>query len=65
MTIFKWLHVVGLIIAFANPAPAQELRKLKMMYSAVSGFAASYVVQEQGFFKKRGIDMEFIQSSSS
>ena len=35
------------------------------MYTAVSGFAAGYVAQEQGFFKKRGIDMEFIQTMSS
>src|SRR6185295_10153781 len=44
---------------------AQAETKLKMMYTAVSGFAAGYVAQEQGFFKKRGLDVEFIQTMSS
>ena len=33
---------------------------MKMIYSAVSGFSsASFVAQEQGLFRKRGIDVEF------
>ena len=48
---------------WTGPAAAQT--KLKMMYTAVSGFTAGYVAQEQGFFKKRGIDMEFVQTTSS
>ena len=35
------------------------------MYTAVTGFSSAYVAQEQGFFKKRGIDMEFVQTMSS
>ena len=60
-------HFLGatLALAIAAPASAQEVKKLKMMYTAVSGFASGYVAQEQGFFKKRGIDMEFIQTMSS
>ncbi|HVG50213.1 MAG TPA: ABC transporter substrate-binding protein [Xanthobacteraceae bacterium] len=55
--------LVSAAVSSAGPAHAQT--KLKMMYTAVSGFTASYVAQEQGFFKKRGIDMEFIQTMSS
>ena len=53
------------LIAAASFGTAHAETKLKMMYTAVSGFTASYVAQEQGFFKKRGIDMEFIQTMSS
>jgi NitT/TauT family transport system substrate-binding protein len=46
-------------------AAAQEVQHLKMMYTPVSGFAAAYVAQEQGFFKKHGIDMTFVATRSS
>jgi NitT/TauT family transport system substrate-binding protein len=52
-------------LAAAGSASAQELKHLKMMYTAVSGFTSAYVAQEQGFFKKHGIDMEFVQTRSS
>ena len=55
------LSTVGTLSA----GTAQAETKLKMMYTAVSGFAAGYVAQEQGFFKKRGIDVEFVQTMSS
>jgi NitT/TauT family transport system substrate-binding protein len=45
--------------------PAQAETKLKMMYTPVSGFTAGYVAQDQGFFKKRGIDVEFMPTASS
>ncbi|MGZ3408838.1 MAG: ABC transporter substrate-binding protein [Xanthobacteraceae bacterium] len=56
--------VLAIAMSAAGPAHPAET-KLKMMYTAVSGFTASYVAQEQGFFKKHGIDMEFIQTLSS
>jgi NitT/TauT family transport system substrate-binding protein len=40
----------------ANSALAQG--KITMMYSAVNGFASTFVAQEQGFFKKRGLDVD-------
>ena len=55
--------LIAAVAMWSGPAAAQT--KLKMMYTAVSGFAAGYVAQEQGFFKKRGIDMEFVQTASS
>jgi NitT/TauT family transport system substrate-binding protein len=57
--------LVALLAAMGTAGSAQAETKLKMMYTAVSGFTSSYVAQEQGFFKKRGIDMEFIQTLSS
>jgi NitT/TauT family transport system substrate-binding protein len=50
-------------IAAGGPAAAQQ--KIKMMYTAVNGFSAAYVAQEQGFFKKHGVDVEFILTPSS
>lgn len=50
-------------LAMTSPAGAQT--KIKMTYTAVSGFAAGYVAEQQGFFQKRGIDVEFIQTNIS
>lgn len=59
-------YSLAILLACASMAgSAQAETKLKMMYTAVSGFAAGYVAQEQGFFKKRGIDVEFVQTMSS
>jgi NitT/TauT family transport system substrate-binding protein len=46
-----------------RPAPAET--KLKMLYTAVGGFGSAYLAQEAGFFKKRGIDVEFVLTQSS
>lgn len=48
-----------------NAGPAGAETKLKMLYTAVTGFSSSYLAQEAGFFKKRGIDMEFVLTASS
>jgi NitT/TauT family transport system substrate-binding protein len=40
----------------AGSAAAQT--KITMMYSAVTGFASAFVAQEQGFFKKRGFEVD-------
>lgn len=60
-------YVLAALLAISASAsvPARAETKLKMMYTAVSGFAAVYVAQEQGFFKKRGIDVEFVPTTSS
>lgn len=52
-----------LVLAAAQAAIAQQ--KIKMSYTAVSGFALGYVAQQQGFFQKRGIEVEFIQTAIS
>jgi NitT/TauT family transport system substrate-binding protein len=55
---------IGLaLLGVAHPAVAQT--KVKMTYTAVSGFAAGYVAEEQGFFQKHGVDMQFIQTNIS
>jgi NitT/TauT family transport system substrate-binding protein len=62
MWLLAWVLAITASAA-AGPAAAQQ--KLKMMYTAVNGFSAAYVAQEQGFFRKRGIDVEFVLTPSS
>jgi NitT/TauT family transport system substrate-binding protein len=50
-------------LSAVHPASAQE--KIKMTYTAVAGFTAGYVAEQQGFFQKRGVDLEFIQTAIS
>lgn len=58
------IAAVGLLVA-AMPASTQQPKKLKMMFTAVTGFGASYLAQDAGLFAKRGIEMEFIPTQSS
>jgi NitT/TauT family transport system substrate-binding protein len=51
------------LLAVANPAAAQT--KIKLTYTAVTGFTAGYVAEQQGFFQKRGVDVEFVQTNIS
>ena len=55
--------VASSALTVAGPASAQQ--KIKLMYTAVNGFSAAYVAQEQGFFKKHGVDVEFVLTPSS
>lgn len=43
---------------FASTAHATT--KVRIMYTAVSGYAASYIAKDQGFFEKRGLDVDLI-----
>ncbi len=52
---------LALAVSFAalmGVQAASAQTKITMMYSAVSGFASTFVAQEQGFFKKRGLDVD-------
>jgi NitT/TauT family transport system substrate-binding protein len=61
----KMIHA-GLALALITAvAPANAQTKIKMAYTAVSGFAAGYVAEEQGFFQKHGVDVQFIQTNIS
>ena len=39
-------------------APVHAATKVHITYTAVSGYAASYIAKDQGFFEKRGLDVE-------
>jgi NitT/TauT family transport system substrate-binding protein len=51
------------VLAVAHPAAAQT--KLKITYTAVTGFTAGYVAEAQGFFQKHGVDLDFVQTNIS
>ncbi|MBV9240151.1 MAG: ABC transporter substrate-binding protein, partial [Xanthobacteraceae bacterium] len=63
----RWAYVLlsaaAAVLTTGGPAGAET--KLKMLYTAVTGFSSAYLAQEAGFFKKRGIDMEFVLTASS
>ncbi len=64
-TLWPDFLVAAATAVLTNAGPAGAETKLKMLYTAVTGFSSSYLAQEAGFFKKRGIDMEFVLTASS
>jgi len=55
--------VAAFTLAAAGASAAE--RQIKMLYTAVNGFASAYVAQDEGFFHKRGFDVEFVPTQSS
>ncbi|OGA79842.1 MAG: hypothetical protein A3G81_27075 [Betaproteobacteria bacterium RIFCSPLOWO2_12_FULL_65_14] len=51
-------------VPFAGPAFAQSMVKLKVGVLKVAGQTNAYVAQQQGFFKKRGLEVELINVRS-
>jgi NitT/TauT family transport system substrate-binding protein len=51
------------VLAMAGSAHAQKT--IKMLYTAVNGFASAYVAQDEGFFHKHGFDVEFSLTQSA
>jgi NitT/TauT family transport system substrate-binding protein len=64
-TITIAMAIAATVLAWSGTCAAQDVQKLKMLYTTVTGFTAAYVAQEQGFFKKHGVDMEFVVTNSS
>jgi NitT/TauT family transport system substrate-binding protein len=64
---FKTLVLAGAAIAIAlsSAGAARAQEKIKMAYTAVSGFTLGYVAEQQGFFQKRGVDVDFVQTAIS
>ncbi len=52
------LGLVGALMLLLQPAEAAT--KIRLMYTAVSGYAASYIAKDQDYFDKRGLDVELI-----
>jgi len=46
-------------LGLQNSLVAQTPTKMKVAYTATSDFASGFVAAESGFFKKRGLDVEF------
>lgn len=52
--------VLALGLLALSLAPAEAATKIRLMYTAVSGYSASYIAKDQGFFAKRGLDVDLI-----
>lgn len=52
------------VVAMAAPA-ARAMDTVKLSYTAVSGFTDLYLAETQGFFQKRGLDVQFVQTMIS
>jgi NitT/TauT family transport system substrate-binding protein len=50
-------HAVGAAGA-GSPSPARPLTHIKVGYSNVSGFTGMFVARDQGYFAKRGLEVE-------
>ena len=59
------IAIAATVLAWSGTCAAQDVQKLKMLYTAVNGFTSAYVAQEQGYFKKHGFDVEFVLTNSS
>lgn len=57
------LAALTLLGAMLATSSAEAATKLRIIYSAVSGYAASYVAKDQEFFAKRELDVEFVPAA--
>jgi NitT/TauT family transport system substrate-binding protein len=57
------LAALTLLGAMLATSSADAATKLRIIYSAVSGYAASYVAKDQEFFAKRELDVEFVPAA--
>jgi NitT/TauT family transport system substrate-binding protein len=53
-----WLALVIVALSLGAMDPALALDKIVVGYTAVSGNAPDFIAQDQGYFKKHGLDVE-------
>jgi len=56
------MRTLTIILGFVSLwlAPAEAATKIRVLYTAVSGYSSAYIAKDQGFFEKRGLDVELI-----
>ena len=59
----KYGIVLTLAVALAS-APAEAATKVRVMYTAVAPYASVFIAKDQGFFEKRGLDVELILAAN-
>lgn len=59
----KYGIVVTLAVALAS-ASAEAATKVRVMYTAVAPYASVFIARDQGFFEKRGLDVELILAAN-
>ncbi|HEY1267469.1 MAG TPA: ABC transporter substrate-binding protein [Candidatus Binatia bacterium] len=59
MARLRFIFLAALLLAFAFPAPAQELKKIRLGYPSLAFTQAHiWVAKEVGLFKKYGVDVD-------
>jgi NitT/TauT family transport system substrate-binding protein len=59
MTKLTRILVLAMGVIAAGAATSRADTKVRLAYTATGGFLSSFVAADQGFFKKRGLDVEF------
>ncbi len=61
-TMSSLLAAAVALMALALPATSRAATKVTFIYTAVTSFLGAYVAKDEGFFEKRGIEMELMLS---
>ena len=64
MNRFFRLALVCLAATLAFGPAAHAATKIKLMYTAVAPYMASFIAKDQGFFEKRGLDVELVLAAN-
>ncbi|HKX83428.1 MAG TPA: ABC transporter substrate-binding protein [Pyrinomonadaceae bacterium] len=66
MNLRRLFTAIGLLCALAMPASAQSVRPVRINWTAVTGAQSGmFMAQQEGLFKKHGLDVELIHIPSS
>jgi NitT/TauT family transport system substrate-binding protein len=60
----KYKILLSACALLATIAVAQAATKVRVMYTAVAPYAAAFIAKDQGFFEKRGLDVELILAAN-
>jgi NitT/TauT family transport system substrate-binding protein len=52
--------ILGVVALAIGAAPAVAATKITLMFTGFSGFAGAFVAKDQGFFDKRGLDVDLV-----
>ena len=56
--------VLAACVAFSTVSAAAAATKVRLMYTAVAPYASAFIAKDQGFFEKRGLDVELILAAN-
>ena len=60
----KYRITFAACIALATVTAAEAATKVRVMYTAVAPYASAFIAKDQGFFEKRGLDVELILAAN-
>ena len=60
----KYGIVLAACAVLATSPAAEAATKVRVMYTAVAPYASAFIAKDQGFFEKRGLDVELILAAN-